>query len=79
MKRIVSVLIILFITACLFGYSYARKCQKCIDWSKKNKGAFPSIGIAHRDFDRPLVYKDGKVYAWYVCEYGHSYLVCLED
>ena len=80
MKKTVLILALLFSgLSSLMGYSYAKKCEKCIEYAKKQKNFYPSIGIAHRDFDKNTVEIDGKLYAWYVCSYGHNYLVCLDD
>lgn len=59
------------------GYAYARRCKKCQEHIEKYHNGVR--GIAHRDFDRYVVRKDGKTYAWYVCEYGHEYLVDLDE
>ena len=58
---------------------YAKKCEKCIESRKKAKTAWGDIGIAHRDFGTPNVYIDGKAYTYYVCCYGHRYLVPLDN
>ena len=58
---------------------YAKKCEKCIESRKKDKTAWGDIGIAHRDFGTPNVHIDGKAYTYYVCCYGHRYLVPLDN
>ena len=57
----------------------AKKCEKCIASRKKNKTAWGDISIAHRDFSTPNVHIDGKAYTYYVCCYGHRYLVPLDN
>ena len=79
MKKIASIFIILLLSMFLTGYSYAKKCPKCIEESKKNKQVFNSIGIAWRDFETPIKHKDGKAYATYKCCYGHVFLVDLAE
>lgn len=71
---LVSVLSIL-----AFSYSYAKKCEKCLEDRRKRKDRMVDIGIAHRDFESQIVHKDGKAYAVYRCCYGHVYLVPLDD
>jgi hypothetical protein len=58
---------------------YAKKCEKCIEARKKDKTAWGDIGIAHRDFGTPNVRINGKAYTYYVCCYGHRYLVPLDN
>lgn len=77
MKRLIAVLFLVFASQIFCSYSYSKKCEKCIEYAKKQKLAYPSIGIAHRDFETPIVHKNGKAYATYKCEYGHVYLVDL--
>lgn len=79
------VIVVLFSTVPLFAgdkkntsMPYAKKCEKCIEDRKKDKTSWGDIGIAHRDFGTPNVYIDGKAYTYYVCCYGHRYLVPLE-
>lgn len=63
----------------LSGLPFHKKCVKCLEERKKDKTVMVPIGIARRDFGTPNIHKDGKVYATYKCEYGHTFLVCLED
>ena len=63
----------------LNGYSYSKKCRKCIEERKRNKQVYIEIGIANRDFGTPIIHKDGKAYATYRCHYGHSFLVDLSE
>ena len=81
MKKLIFSLIICLIGMFVLtsGYAYAKKCKKCQEDLEKNKTRYYNIGIAHRDFDRPVVRKDGKTYAWYKCCYGHEYLVDLDE
>ena len=78
-KKIISILLTVALIQILSGYAYAKKCPKCIEDCKNNKTRFDSIGIAHRDFERPIVHKDGKAYAWYRCQFGHNFLVDLSE
>ena len=82
MKKIYKILITLFVMWLCMGSTsmpYARKCEKCVEDSKKRPDRYISIGIAHRDFETPIKYIDGKAYATYKCQFGHTYLVCLTD
>ena len=77
MKRFVAWLIFVLISQSFCSYSYAKKCEKCVESAKTYKCSYPDIGIASRDFGTPIVHKDGKAYATYRCCYGHVYLVDL--
>ena len=83
MKKMISILLVLilgtFVAICSTSMPYARKCKVCLEDSKNRPDRFISIGIAHRDFETPIVYKDGKAYATYKCCYGHKYLICLAE
>lgn len=80
MKKILVLLLILFgMVVLCSSYSYAKKCKKCQEDLAKNKTRYYTYGIAHIDFTVPYKKIDGKVYALYRCEYGHSYWVCLDD
>lgn len=80
MKKIFAVLLIVFGTLLLTSsYAYAKKCKKCKEDLEKNKTRYYVAGIACRDFTVPIKYIDGKAYATYRCQFGHSYLVCLDD
>lgn len=80
MKKIWFVILtILGIIGLCSSYAYAKKCAKCKEDLEKNKTRYYSQGIAHRDFEVPIKYIDGKAYATYRCQYGHTYLVCLDD
>lgn len=80
MKKIFAIaLIVLGIVMLTGSYAYAKKCQKCKEDLEKNKTRYYNMGIACRDFGEPVIYKDGKAYAVYKCQYGHRYLVCLDD
>lgn len=79
MKKIFIILIVLIVSFLLSSYSYAKKCKKCLEDRATRKDRMVDIGIAHRDFETSIVYKDGKAYATYRCCFGHVYLVCLED
>ena len=63
----------------LCSYSYSKKCIKCIESAEKDKTCYPAISCAWRDFGTPIIHKDGKAYATYRCQYGHSFLVDLSE
>ncbi len=77
-KKLVLFVLLFVIAHSLVGYSFSRRCKKCVESAKKNKRCYPEIGIATRDFGTPIVHKDGKAYAMYKCQYGHVYLVPLD-
>ena len=79
MKKLISVVLVLLLANMLSGYAYAKKCKCCLEDAKNRPERFISIGIAHRDFERPIVHKDGKAYAWYKCQFGHNFLVDLSE
>ena len=79
MKRLFCILFVIIFTQVLSSYCVSKRCDKCLESAKKDKRAYPSIGVAWRDFGTPIKHKDGKAYATYKCCYGHVYLVCLED
>lgn len=79
MKKFITILFIIIFSQLICGYCYSKRCDKCLESAKKDKHAYPSIGVAWRDFGTPIVHKDGKAYATYKCCYGHVYLVCLDD
>ena len=56
------------------GRAFSAKCAECIKESKKN--TWVQIQIATRTFDYKR--KDGKIYAKYSCQGGHSYWAELE-
>ena len=74
-----KVILVLLLSIFLTGYSYSKKCPKCIKETKTNKTVYNSIGVAWRDFGTPIIHKDGKAYATYRCCYGHSFLVDLSE
>lgn len=78
-KKIFAIIFTIIFSQILCGYAYAKKCKKCLETAENNKRYFPEIGIAHRDFETPIIHKDGKSYATYKCCYGHIYLVDLDD
>ena len=79
MKKLICVLTIILLSMFLTGYSYSKKCPKCIEEAKANKQVMNDVGIAWRDFKEPIKHKDGKAYATYRCCYGHSFLVDLSE
>ena len=79
MKKMTIILLTALWCAFAFGYSYAKKCAKCLEDRRTRKDRMVDVGIAHRDFESSIVHKDGKAYAVYRCNYGHVYLVCLDD
>ena len=58
---------------------YAKKCEKCIEARQKNRTNWGDIGVAHRDFSTPNVHINDRAYTYYVCYYGHRYLVPLDN
>ena len=79
MKKLIAVALLVFIIQVLCSYPYAKRCRKCVESAKKDKSCYPEIGIACRDFGTPVVHKDGNSYATYKCQYGHVYLVDLDE
>ena len=80
MKKIGFVIItILGILALCSSFAYSKKCKVCQKDLKDNKTRYYYIGLAHIDFSEPYKVVDGKVYALYRCEYGHSWWECLGD
>lgn len=79
MKKLICVLTIILLSMFLTGYSYSKKCPKCIEERKTNKTCMTEIGIAWRDFKEPIKHINGKAYATYRCCYGHSFLVDLSE
>lgn len=79
MKRILAFLAVIFISQLFCSYSYTKKCVKCVESAAKEKGGYPCISCAWRDFGTPIVHKNGKAYATYRCQYGHSFLVDLAE
>lgn len=79
MKKIIVLILALFMFTSLSGYSYSRKCKRCMEERKTNKSCMTEIGIATRDFSVPVKYIDGVPYATYRCSYGHHYLVSLAE
>ena len=73
------ILTVLGILGLCSSYAYAKKCAKCKEDLEKNKTRYYTAGIACRDFTVPIKYIDGKAYATYRCQFGHTYLVCLDD
>ena len=73
------ILTVLGIFGLCSSYAYAKKCAKCKEDLEKNKTRYYTAGIAHRDFESPIIHKDGKSYAVYKCPYGHVYLVDLDE
>ena len=78
MKKIVCVILSVLLMAAMSGYSFSRKCEKCLKERERNKKVYIEIGIATRDFGIPIVHKNGKSYATYRCCYGHEFLVDLD-
>lgn len=80
MKKLFLILMIIFVSVLLTSsYSYAKKCKKCLEDRATRKDRMVDIGIAHRDFGTPIIYRNGKAYATYRCCYGHVYLVDLNE
>lgn len=79
MKKAILMALVSIFCVLAFSYSYAKKCEKCIQDRKTRKDRMVDIGIAHRDFESRIVHKGGKAYAVYRCNYGHVYLVPLDD
>ena len=78
MKRFLIIALLLLTLSILSSYSYAKRCKECMETAKKY-GYWNEIGVAHRDFETPIVHKDGKAYATYKCCFGHVYLVDLSE
>ena len=80
MKRLFAILLVFLGMIVLQGsFSYSKKCKVCQKDLENNKTRYYSLGIAHIDFSEPYRVIDGKVYALYRCEYGHSWWECLGD
>ena len=79
MKKLTAFIVAFIITLSASSLPFHKKCVKCLEERKKDKTVMVPIGIARRDFGTPNIHKDGKAYATYKCEYGHSFLVCLDD
>lgn len=77
MKKKIVVIGLFLILSNLFPYSYSKKCKLCMNDHINHPDRRVDIGIANRNFAKAIIYKDGKAYAWYNCQYGHSYLVDL--
>ena len=70
---------LLGIIALSSSFAYSKKCKVCQKGLEDNKTRYYYIGLAHIDFSKPYKVVDGKVYALYRCEYGHSWWECLGD
>ena len=77
MKKFIFAFVLITI-ASVIGYSYAMKCPLCIESIQTSKQNIGDFGIAHRDFETPIIHKDGHAYATYKCCYGHKFLVQLD-
>lgn len=74
-KRMITIAFTMIMMMLLSGSTaYAKKCKKCKEDLENNKRRYYNMGIACRDFTEPVVRKNGKSYATYRCQYGHSYL-----
>ena len=79
MKHLIFVIVLLIMVYAIgSAYSYAMKCPLCIKDIKTSRQNIGDIGIAQRDFETPIIHKDGRAYATYKCEYGHKFLVELK-
>lgn len=77
MKKVIIALCLFFTVYALFAYSYTVRCVVCKEAFKKDKTV--TVKPAWRDFKTPHKYINGKAYATYRCESGHSFLVELGE
>lgn len=75
MKRLLVLFVIVLIMLLTSAKGYSLRCTKCWEDCKSHRGN--PVGIATRQWGEPNVKRDGHVYGWYRCSYGHHYLVDL--
>lgn len=77
MKKLIITVGVLFLAYTAFAYSYSMRCEVCKEAFQRDRTV--TVKMAWRDFATPHKYFNGKAYATYRCESGHSFLVELGD
>lgn len=75
MKKLLISLVLMYLVSAMSARCYSIRCEKCLEGIRRHEGN--SLGIAVRQWGEPTVHKDGHVYGWYRCSFGHHYLVDL--